>query len=152
MPLGSNVIFICWNATTSSSSIESQSCWSCSITVSTKVSDSTGIVHSLSRGSTPRRTFFELFKHSAHGVLSYTMGCQTEFIGQDGQQEVVWLMYYVVNLGSLTVQCLSQAMRSNRHISQPQTRHGEINLIIEQNAIHYRLVTQVKLWVPMKVN
>ena len=152
MPLGSNLIFICWNATTSSSSIDSQSCWSCSITFSTKVSDSTGIVHSLSRGSTPRRTFFELFKHSAHGVLSYTMGCQTEFIGQDGQQEVVWLMYYVVNLGSLTVQCLSQAMRSNRHISQPQTRHGEINLIIEQNAIHYRLVTQVKLWVPMKVN
>ena len=80
------------------------------------------------------------------------MGCQTEFIGQDGQQEVVWLMYYVVNLGSLTVQCLSRAMRSNRHISQPQTRHVEINLIIEQNAIHYRLVTQVKLWVPMKVN
>ena len=58
MPLGSNVIFICWNATSSSSSTESQSCWSCSITVSTKVSDSIGIVHSLSRGSTPRRTFF----------------------------------------------------------------------------------------------
>ena len=80
------------------------------------------------------------------------MGCQTDFIGQDGQQEVVWLMYYVVNLGALTVQCLPRAMRSNRHISQPQTHHVEINLIIEQNAIHYRLVTQVKLWVPMKVN
>ena len=80
------------------------------------------------------------------------MGCQTEFIGQDGQQEVVWLMYYVVNHGSLTVQCLSQAMRSNRHIAQPKTRYVEIDLIIEQNAIHYRLVTQVKLWVPMKVN
>ena len=71
MPLGSNVIFICWNATTSSSSTESESCWSCSITVSTKVSDSIGIVHSLSRGSTPRRTFFfGLFKHLAHGVFS----------------------------------------------------------------------------------
>ena len=34
--------------------------WSCSITVSTKVSDSMWIGHSLSRGSTPRRTFFRL--------------------------------------------------------------------------------------------
>ena len=152
MPLGSNEIFICWNATTSSSSTEFESRWSCSITVSTKVSDSIRVVHSLSRGSTPRRTFFELFKHLAHGVFFLPRSYQVEFIGQDGQQEVVWLMYYVVNLGALTVQCLPQAMRSNRHISQPQTHHVEINLIIEENPIHYRLVTQVKLWVPMKVN
>ena len=33
-----------------------------------------------------------------------------------------------------------------------KTRHVEINLIIEENPIHCRLVTQVKLWVPMKVN
>jgi len=50
-------------------------------------------------------------------------------------------MYYVVNLGALAVQCLNQVMRSNRHIAQPKTRYVEIDLIIEQNAIHYRLVT-----------